>query len=535
MIESAAKHWQSLIAAGMLPSAGGFSHAEWTEDASSDLLPLLIQNWRIARDGATRHAQRVNADRMLEWLEPQHVGGASLTLGVPNCDARLLTRWIGPRLAFWPRGIPEGRRVGLASSRLGRDLDSHEAWFKVLRAACAKLDRQQELLVTATSTTTARFVERCARLFDLRVLRIDVDDDSSVSPAKWFQRIRQQTPHESSESLFEVYLSPPLTITDETNEPYDAIATEPSRDRAVVALSDRLLVFHLRRGGHLHKLLQARLADSSWPVASVYVALGPKLVPRKLADELLAAGAVGWMVLDKRRGRESFSISGGRNRKTRVPKKTPDPVRAALIIPIPSTEDWPFLTHCTRRHDGPWPDQTEAEFLDELILNNASDHSALASLLRIVTQQRIAASSDAIRGGHRVVSFTSAPLAELNRLHVFRPHRSRWDFEPYGICIRREWLESLGTRAVCYGDDELSSTLSPDDQPLFQRRQTRSRRGTQTIDWSAECEWRHVGDVSLSELRPDAALLFVPSIAEAQLLVEVSRWPVTVVAPGGST
>ena len=48
-------------------------------------------------------------------------------------------------------------------------------------------------------------------------------------------------------------------------------------------------------------------------------------------------------------------------------------------------------------------------------------------------------------------------------------------------------------------------------------------------DWTAEREWRHVGDVPLDEIPPDAALLFVPTETEAEQLATISRWPVVVV------
>jgi hypothetical protein len=44
-----------------------------------------------------------------------------------------------------------------------------------------------------------------------------------------------------------------------------------------------------------------------------------------------------------------------------------------------------------------------------------------------------------------------------------------------------------------------------------------------------ECEWRHPGDVDLSHLRRDDALLFVASQDEAEALAPLSPWPVTVV------
>jgi hypothetical protein len=48
------------------------------------------------------------------------------------------------------------------------------------------------------------------------------------------------------------------------------------------------------------------------------------------------------------------------------------------------------------------------------------------------------------------------------------------------------------------------------------------------IDWSVEKEWRQLGDLSLDGLSHDDAILFVPTLEEARKLLEISRWPVTV-------
>jgi hypothetical protein len=202
------------------------------------------------------------------------------------------------------------------------------------------------------------------------------------------------------------------------------------------------------------------------------------------------------------------------------------------IVLLPSPESWPYLTHCTRRREGPWPDQDNVDYLDDLILARAdADHSALSALKRILSQQRLIATASAIRGGTPVVSFTAVPLAELHRLRVFRPHRGRWDFEPYGICIRRDCLELCGARPVQYGDDQTWDGLSSDDRPFFQLRKTRQTATGGRIDWAVEHEWRVAGDVDLSGIPADDALVFVPTEPEAQALAGVSRWPVTVV-PG---
>ena len=127
-----------------------------------------------------------------------------------------------------------------------------------------------------------------------------------------------------------------------------------------------------------------------------------------------------------------------------------------------------------------------------------------------------------------VVSFTRVPAPDLHRLHVFRPHLGRWDFEPYGICIRHHWLQQHGVRPVQYGSEELWESLAEFERPYFQLHVPSDERNPAT-QWSFEREWRHLGDVELDQLPRDAALVFVPTEQEARELTRTSRWPVSVV------
>ena len=47
------------------------------------------------------------------------------------------------------------------------------------------------------------------------------------------------------------------------------------------------------------------------------------------------------------------------------------------------------------------------------------------------------------------------------------------------------------------------------------------------IDWTVEREWRHPGDLDLTELTSDDALLFVPDFEAAKSVAKLSSWPVT--------
>jgi hypothetical protein len=162
--------------------------------------------------------------------------------------------------------------------------------------------------------------------------------------------------------------------------------------------------------------------------------------------------------------------------------------------------------------------------LDQLILGHPSaDHSALAALSRIVASRKLVATACMIRGPTPVVSFTEVPLAQIPAMRVFRPHLARWDFEPYAICVCREWLAARGARPVVYGDEDVWQQLEEDKRPFFQKSST--ERGA---DWSCEREWRQAGDVNLQPLPAGAGLVCVPTRAEAEHVARLSPWPVTI-------
>ncbi len=203
------------------------------------------------------------------------------------------------------------------------------------------------------------------------------------------------------------------------------------------------------------------------PRRRVYVALGPGLVPARLAENLLDAGAVGWHPrCDLRRGPSEHADSAHRAAKCKAD--------AAPMVDLPTAGDGRYLVHWTRRQAGPWPDQSEADYLDEILFETRrADRSALASLIRILTMQRIIATRRLTRGSIGVVCLTERTCTELGRYRTFRAHQQRWDFEPFGICLDRQWLEQRGARPVIYGDDGTWKCLPHAQRPFFQLHATR--------------------------------------------------------------
>lgn len=192
--------------------------------------------------------------------------------------------------------------------------------------------------------------------------------------------------------------------------------------------------------------------------------------------------------------------------------------------PLSHPDEW--LCHWTRAAQGPWPDETRDDFLDQLILGCASaDRSAMAAILKIIATKKLRASSLGIRGGYSVVSFTEVPLHEFRERRIFRKHRHRFDFEPFGIAIRKERLLQWGARPVVYGNDEDWAALDEETRPFYQKATQDS--STSNLD---EQEWRVHGDVLLDALSFDDVVVFTDLPEQQLMLRQFTAWR-TIIVP----
>ncbi|MBM84308.1 MAG: hypothetical protein CMJ78_27445 [Planctomycetaceae bacterium] len=438
----------------------------------------------------------VSVDRA-NWMLARSRQGAVISFQ-PTTPVTAIQAWLGDRLWWWPTGIPNARCLGVISSHLGKSLEQRREWFDALRTLALRCD-SSTVLVSVPQTTTCSFVDRAAELFGLDRLRVEIGKQESIQ--EWARQLPEQTSGSP-----QLWISPQLDDAAEC----DAVKGMPLQDRVAMALSDELRVLYIRAKGRLDSLLRTRLADAAWLPQSVRIACGDGLVEGPQVDDFQQLGAILWYL-----HRSDQEISG----------ETEDPPEHEVpILKSSDVDAWNYLTHCTRGRQGPWPKQTEEDYLDDLLLDRAgADHSCLAALCRILNQQRLVASNAAIRGGYETVSFTEANPEELLRLRSYKKHRGRWDFEPYGIAIRIDRLREMGIQSVQYGSESDWDNLPNERRPYFQL-----NREVEGFDWSIEREWRCVGDVDLSQLGEADAMVLVPTHAEAFAIGRVSRWPILV-------
>jgi hypothetical protein len=139
-------------------------------------------------------------------------------------------------------------------------------------------------------------------------------------------------------------------------------------------------------------------------------------------------------------------------------------------------------------------------------------------LEQILTDAALRGGDGFIKGGHKCVCFTEAPLVEM--VSVFasvavagQPDALR--YEPYGIGVRKEWFFHQGGRHVIYQPDNEYERLP---EPMRWRH---CRFEPPDIDFTWEREWRIATEAL--RLDPRQTRVFVPNQAIADRFSERHR------------
>ncbi len=188
-------------------------------------------------------------------------------------------------------------------------------------------------------------------------------------------------------------------------------------------------------------------------------------------------------------------------------------------------EGWDYITHWTRTHHGPWPGQTKRDFYKQLIKSeNIYPNSAFNVLTNIAEEGMVRASSKKIRDGLEVVGFTESTPREVLSQMRWLPKKVNWNFEPYGIAIRKRAASEIGIKPVIYGYPDDYELLPDPDKPYFQS------RGQRDIDWSTEREWRHIGDLDLSKIPREDLTFLIWRKEENDLMRQITASEVLVLS-----
>ncbi len=205
-------------------------------------------------------------------------------------------------------------------------------------------------------------------------------------------------------------------------------------------------------------------------------------------------------------------LQGGRVRATaRAAEGTNDDQgHAAGPAALPGPRPADYIYHYTREHFGPWPGESVGEYLEALVTGDPSSaHTALDTLLRILGEERIRASSKMIRGKHRVCCFSDRPPWEIRGIAAWDRSLCRRNFLPYAVGFRKDYARRKGFLPVLHLPRSAYGELSLEQRFRFQRYEP------PRCDRIREGEWRCHGDLDFSDARPEDLLAIVPSRAAA--------------------
>ncbi len=428
--------------------------------------------------------------KQTDGLNVRTAGQGVLSLGLPAKHFR--GNILSHRMWWFPQGIPDGLAVALVSSRIGKRPDKKPYLFDAIRTVGGRLVHQSKFLINHAGTATAPYVASMAELFELPIMEflpmpVELDSD-------WFAQEMQR-----DSGQFVGYYDPR----------FDALEPMKDPDGLVVGSALELFLMSLRLKGNIARSVHRRLNEDRAGETLTHYLANSQAIPSESAKQLQAMGAIPWYLYAQYDEDESL----------RPIKKT------VSIVPLQQFEQHhelnQYLAHWTRERHGPWPNESNKGFIENLILGVApSRHGKYMALARILASGRLIASNRITRDSTPVVCMTARTVDEFPERRVFRPHLSRWDFEGVGIAVKRDMVVALGGQPVVYGDDEDWEQKNHQARPFFQKC---SESG---VDWHVEQEWRVVGDLNLNQLRPEDAFVFVDDLAEGRKIAALSRWPV---------
>ncbi len=400
--------------------------------------------------------------------------------------------------------------LGILSSHDSSFAYAHSDWQRRLLAACRFATEQRYRVFFSADTPYSEAIRNACEHLDLPFLVISQSGGSnryrvSRSASGWS-----------------------LVWESEYSSELDSLRELPFADRLIAALANSLFVLHLRKGGRLEKVLRARLNEVRFQSSQVYLSLSHPSTPsgnekrhRQAVQDWLDRGAIGW-ICDQKEADSKCSLLSIDLPCHRAFGSTTVPVFPAKLLPAKHST---FLVHCTRARRGPWPDQSVEQFHDEIFQSPwRCEPTVLQSLQRILSQRKIIATSWLKPGQQATVSLSSAPWSEITRSRCFERHVAKWDWEPYGLMIDRQWLIHRNAKPVVYlTRDQMKRT--PSEDLVYAQVYSEDGPGR---DWRREQEWRIADDIRLHELPFSKGIVFVPTWSDAKQIEHLSQWPIAV-------
>lgn len=224
--------------------------------------------------------------------------------------------------------------------------------------------------------------------------------------------------------------------------------------------------------------------------------------PDGIMDQICAGAESGGKVIDNR-----FTVPYESRTERIAYRVEPDRISESI-----QRFEKDYLIHWTRTSNGAWPQERLIDYYRDIIDSETYPRRAINSLLKIVDERELIASSRHMPANIPTVAFSALKPAEVLPLMRWRSRYRQMSFEPYGIGIRRSAAEAAGVKPVIYYDrvDAMPENVEP---WLTQSKGSIS-------DWTAEKEYRCRGNLSLNRFDENDLLLFVRTADEAVIVNE---------------
>ena len=395
--------------------------------------------------------------------------------------------------------------AGISCSRIGHNAERIMLICKMLQELFQHARKANLQLMIGEKTAIASWATEASRLWDVPLLLVrpdSADTNNSIHPT---QSIDLRNPANSK--------------TPRPKHP-SAKKRRGGTDLKLINSVDRLYVPYVRKGGRIESAILNRLQSD--PKFEVYVVTSPtarltdavnnRSMRNGASTKLVACGAREWTPTGTLQQANRSVMPNAVSRESVNQKK--DMLPAQLC-----NEEWLF--HCTRAPNGPWPGESEAEFRRSLLLSPelALSREPIDALVRILRQGKLMAQARVSHRDFPVVCFSAKPISNILASRCYRPHVQRWDFEPFGIGIKKVIAESIGIQPVTYLDGSQKVEKNKPDSFRFQS-------SGSTYDWSQEKEWRSPSCVVLDNIPRGSLCVFAKDSSLAREKLAFSRWPV---------
>lgn len=146
------------------------------------------------------------------------------------------------------------------------------------------------------------------------------------------------------------------------------------------------------------------------------------------------------------------------------------------------------------------------------LVKGNSDDDASRIFLKIIDDERLFGGTGFIKGGHKCICFSEAPLSKFGQILALATEM-KLRYRPFGVMVDKKWLFARGGRPVIYQPDDEYSLLCPDQQYRHVRYEPLT-----DIDFTWEREWRIKVDELV--LEPENTTLIVPNRTWERYLIE---------------